>query len=528
VETAKKRAALAALLKDPALDRVIVFTRTKRGADRVARGLESVGVIAHAIHGNKSQNARQGALQQFRNGRARVLVATDIAARGIDIDAISHVINYEVPNVPESYVHRIGRTARAGATGIAISLCASDERAYMRDIERLMSKKVPDAGEIEGLAEMAASLPAVKHRSDDGEDSNTFDRSRGRVAPRRFLPRALEKDTWHEGKSLRPAEGQEAGRDSGRGAGKPRYNSGDRGGAPRGNAPRGDRPDGARSAGGGDGRRDNDRRGARPPRAEGGDRSPRDAGGERPARRPYEGEKRTFDRPREDRVREDRVREDRPREDRAASAERPSAAKPWQQRDGGAGDRPAPERRERPAGDRNSERSERPARVSRDGERPVGERRNWRARAEPTGDRGGDRGADRGPRRDFGAPRGDRPSGDRPHSTRPSGDRPRSDRPAGDRPAWQNKGPRRDGDAPRGDGPRRDAPRGDAPRGEVSRGEVRGPRRDFGKSAGGGGGDRYRARGDDKSRQAREGFDARRRRPDEERSGAPKSDRSES
>ncbi len=292
IETSKKRAALAALLQDPALDRVIVFTRTKRGADRVARGLESSGIQAHAIHGNKSQNARQGALQQFRNGRARVLVATDIAARGIDIDAISHVINYEVPNVPESYVHRIGRTARAGATGIAISLCAPDERAYMRDIERLMSKKVPDAGLIAGIDEMAASLPAIKHRKDDGEDGSHFDRSKARVAPRRFLPRALEKDTWHEGKSLRPAEGQEGGRDSGRGsADKPRYNSGDRGGAPRG-----------------------DGRPARP-REDRGDRAaPRADAGDRPARRPYDGEKRNFDRPREDRPRG----EGRPAGDRAS------------------------------------------------------------------------------------------------------------------------------------------------------------------------------------------------------------------
>jgi ATP-dependent RNA helicase RhlE len=138
----QKRQLLAELLKDQAMKRVIVFTRTKHGANRVAEHLARNGTAAEAIHGNKSQNARQRALEAFRSGKARVLVATDIAARGIDIDDISHVVNFELPNEPESYVHRIGRTARAGGEGIAISFCDPSERTYLRDIERLTGNRI--------------------------------------------------------------------------------------------------------------------------------------------------------------------------------------------------------------------------------------------------------------------------------------------------------------------------------------------------------------------------------------------------
>jgi len=148
VETKDKLAQLIGLLADPALARVIVFTRTKHGANKVADKLEKAQIGSDAIHGNKSQNARQRALENFRTGQSRVLVATDIAARGIDIDGITHVINYELPNVAESYVHRIGRTARAGADGVAISLCAPDERPYLRDIERLIKRSVPVIGAV--------------------------------------------------------------------------------------------------------------------------------------------------------------------------------------------------------------------------------------------------------------------------------------------------------------------------------------------------------------------------------------------
>jgi ATP-dependent RNA helicase RhlE len=142
VPMAQKRQLLSELLKDLAMNRVIVFTRTKHGANRVAEHLSRTGVVAEAIHGNKSQNARQRALEMFRSGKARVLVATDIAARGIDIDDISHVLNFELPNEPESYVHRIGRTARAGGEGVAISFCDASEKGFLRDIERLIRMKI--------------------------------------------------------------------------------------------------------------------------------------------------------------------------------------------------------------------------------------------------------------------------------------------------------------------------------------------------------------------------------------------------
>ncbi|MFN0241963.1 MAG: DEAD/DEAH box helicase [Planctomycetota bacterium] len=155
VSRAAKPTLLTRVLRDPAIERVLVFTRTKRGADRVARRLVQDGIPSEAIHGNKSQNARERTLNGFRRGRLRVLVATDIAARGIDIDDITHVINYELPNVPETYVHRIGRTARAGATGIAISLCDGEERAFLRDIERLIKCKIEVVGEPDGPVTVA-------------------------------------------------------------------------------------------------------------------------------------------------------------------------------------------------------------------------------------------------------------------------------------------------------------------------------------------------------------------------------------
>ena len=148
VETAAKRGLLTYLLAEAALNRVIVFTRTKHGANKVAEHLEKAGVSSDAIHGNKSQGARQRALDGFRTGQVRVLVATDIAARGIDVDGISHVINFDLPNVPESYVHRIGRTARAGAEGAAISFCDGSERAFLRDIEKLIRRTLPVAGRV--------------------------------------------------------------------------------------------------------------------------------------------------------------------------------------------------------------------------------------------------------------------------------------------------------------------------------------------------------------------------------------------
>jgi len=149
--TGAKQALLNHILRDPKIERVLVFTRTKHGADRVVRGLEKVSINASAIHGNKSQPQRERALAAFKDGSCRVLVATDIAARGIDVEAVSHVINYDLPNVPESYVHRIGRTARAGANGLAISFCNDEEKAYLRDIERTTRQKIPVSGFPEGF-----------------------------------------------------------------------------------------------------------------------------------------------------------------------------------------------------------------------------------------------------------------------------------------------------------------------------------------------------------------------------------------
>ena len=142
VEKANKRALLHHVLSNQEVARALVFTRTKHGANKVGDQLERLGVRADVIHGNKSQNARQRALEDFRSGKVRVLVATDIAARGIDVDGITHVINFDLPNEPESYVHRIGRTARAGNEGIAISFCDSEERAFLRDIEKTIRRQV--------------------------------------------------------------------------------------------------------------------------------------------------------------------------------------------------------------------------------------------------------------------------------------------------------------------------------------------------------------------------------------------------
>ncbi len=137
VPSERKRELLATLLSASHFERVLVFTRTKHGADKVVRHLSQAGIDSAAIHGNKSQPQRERALAGFRAGRTRVLVATDIASRGIDVEGVSHVVNFELPNVPEDYVHRIGRTARAGAAGSAISFCSDEERPYLRDIERL-------------------------------------------------------------------------------------------------------------------------------------------------------------------------------------------------------------------------------------------------------------------------------------------------------------------------------------------------------------------------------------------------------
>jgi len=159
VEQKEKQALLHHVLKVEDIDRALIFTRTKHGADRVVRHLKGAGIDAYAIHGNKSQAQRTTALQAFRSGQVRLLVATDIAARGIDVSGVSHVINFEIPNVPEQYVHRIGRTARAGAEGVAISFVAPDEKAYLRDIEKVTRTRAEPVKLPDGFSEMVRNLP---------------------------------------------------------------------------------------------------------------------------------------------------------------------------------------------------------------------------------------------------------------------------------------------------------------------------------------------------------------------------------
>lgn len=154
-----KRGRLAEILSQPDLTRCIVFTRTKRGADRVAENLGKDGIAADAIHGNKSQNARQRALTAFRSGRVRVLVASDIAARGIDVPGISHVVQYEMPDEPEAYVHRIGRTGRNGADGTAIALCSAEERDKLRAVEKLTRLSLSPDGATAGRPRPGGAAP---------------------------------------------------------------------------------------------------------------------------------------------------------------------------------------------------------------------------------------------------------------------------------------------------------------------------------------------------------------------------------
>jgi ATP-dependent RNA helicase RhlE len=192
VDKNNKKNLLLDLLKDQQINTALVFTRTKHGADRVAKDLVRAGVTAEAIHGNKSQNARQRALSNFKLQQTRVLVATDIAARGIDIDSLSHVINFELPNVPETYVHRIGRTGRAGASGISISFCDAEERAYLKDIHKLIGKTIPvvedhnypmnnqtGSRSFENHKSAGQSRPGGQHRSSGHARSGSQPRSGG-------------------------------------------------------------------------------------------------------------------------------------------------------------------------------------------------------------------------------------------------------------------------------------------------------------------------------------------------------------
>jgi ATP-dependent RNA helicase RhlE len=202
VDRAGKPRALADILRSEPVDRALVFTRTKHGADKVVRGLGKSGIVAEAIHGNKSQNQRERVLGNFRDGRVRILIATDIAARGIDVEGISHVINFDLPNIPESYVHRIGRTARAGAEGIAISLCSADELPFLRDIEKLIRMRIPASGDAQPApAPRPAQRPQQQARNGGGR--NHGHNGQGRGGKHRSQGRSRHDDRRQDGRQDR-------------------------------------------------------------------------------------------------------------------------------------------------------------------------------------------------------------------------------------------------------------------------------------------------------------------------------------
>lgn len=362
VNAANKRALLSHLLSDSALERVIVFTRTKRGANRVAEALEDRGVRSEAIHGNKSQNARQKALENFSRGRARVLVATDLASRGIDVNGVTHVINFELPADAESYVHRIGRTARAGASGIAISFCDGSERGQLKGIERLTNQRI--AVVPTPANEDMPAAPPVRART-EGEDrgEQRDERPREHRGPRGG---GRPGGGPNGGPGRHRSFGDRAHHDRTRGDRPPmnaerQFRDGDYRDAPRSERPHGERPQGERSYG--------DRSYGDRPR------------GDRPHHGRPQGERPYGDRPRGDRPHGDRPYGDHPQGDRPYG-DRPRSFDDRPRHNGGG------HNAHRPHGDRPH------------GDRPQGDR--------PYGDR----------------PQGDRPYGDRPQGDRPQGPRP--------------------------------------------------------------------------------------------------------
>ena len=226
VDRAGKPALLVEVLRQDSIERALVFTRTKRGADKVVRALTKAGLAAEAIHGNKSQNQRERVLAAFRAGHVRTLIATDIAARGIDVEGISHVVNYDLPNIPESYVHRIGRTARAGADGVAISFCDADERAFLRDIEKLIRMSIPAtdrrsdqraAPEHRGNGATSARQKQPQHRQNASRDRNhgagRGDQPQGRGSPRHNGHRADQRPARNSNPQHRRVEQPAAAHD---------------------------------------------------------------------------------------------------------------------------------------------------------------------------------------------------------------------------------------------------------------------------------------------------------------------------
>jgi ATP-dependent RNA helicase RhlE len=358
VNAANKRTLLNHLLSDESLERVIVFTRTKRGANRVAEALEDRGVRSEAIHGNKSQNARQKALDNFARGKARVLVATDLASRGIDVQGVTHVINFELPADAESYVHRIGRTARAGTSGIAISFCDGSERGQLKGIERLTNQRIPVVPT--PANEDMPQLPPTKARAEgDDRDDRRDERSReGRGGPRgssrnggggrhrsfgdrpNYDQSRGDRAPAHADQQFRGGDYREALQGE-RSFGDRSHGDRPRDEHPRGDRPRGDRPHGDRP------------HGDRPH----GDR----LHGDRPHHGRPQGERSFGDRPRGDRfdqAQRDRSRGDRPNHEGGHHASRPHGDRPY-------GDRP---HGDRPQGDRPY------------GDRPQGPRPQWKGR----------------------------------------------------------------------------------------------------------------------------------------------------
>lgn len=213
VERAGKLSVIRQLLQSSEVDRAIVFTKTKRGANMLADKLSRAGVRATAIHGNKSQNARQKALEAFRSKEVNVLVATDVAARGIDIDGVTHVINYDMPVEPESYVHRIGRTGRAGAAGIAISMCTSAERAELRAIEDLIGKRIPLASNQPTPLASEAQASGVAERSRPRSQPRTQRRAPAQTQARQAAPAAsgVARPVLSKSRSLRSSSARTEG-----------------------------------------------------------------------------------------------------------------------------------------------------------------------------------------------------------------------------------------------------------------------------------------------------------------------------
>ena len=261
VNSATKRALLSHLLSDAALERVIVFTRTKRGANRVAEALEDRGVSSEAIHGNKSQNARQKALDNFSRGKARVLVATDLASRGIDVNGVTHVINYELPADAESYVHRIGRTARAGASGIALSFCDSSERGQLRSIEKLTNQRIAVVS-TPANEDMPAAPPMRPRAEREARRRRASARCRVTAVPAvpaaamvvpAAVPAAIARSATARAATARAAIVRRAQAEHQWPRGD--YRDRPQGDRPQGDRPHGDRPQGDRPEGGGYGAR---------------------------------------------------------------------------------------------------------------------------------------------------------------------------------------------------------------------------------------------------------------------------------